>query len=180
MGILGQVFRKPIYLFLAIFVNILTVVFIVLAPNAKLIFEFISNEGFVAGVALAANLLRSIGENFTTLGAITTILLGALLGINVSLLAYRIRQARKSSAGSVATTGLGFFVGLIGVGCAACGTALLSAILPLAGVAGALAFLPFGGTELQVLAIALLVFSIWRLIKDLASPAVCKIPLVKS
>lgn len=180
MNILGKVYRKPVYLFLTIFVGLLTVAFVVLAPNAKLIFQFITNEGFVAGFALVANLLRSIGENLTTLSAIITILLGVLLGMNISLLVHKIRQSRKPGVSAVATSGLGVFIGLLGVGCAACGTALLSALLPLAGIGAVITFLPFGGLELQILALALLVFSIWRLVKDLAAPAVCEVPLAKA
>lgn len=180
MRIALQILRQPAYISLILGVATLTVVFTVLVPNFGLIGQIISGEGLVAGLTLAMSLFLSIGTNLTTESIAITVALGLLLGLNLSFLIHKIRQARQFGAGAVATSGVGFFVGLLGVGCAACGTALVSAILPFVGIGGALAVLPFNGIELQFVALALLIFTLWRLVRDLSRPQVCAMPLAKA
>lgn len=173
--ILRLVFREKRYWFLTSVVAFLTIAFVVLLPNFKLIKQIFIESGAGAGLVLMGNLLASIGDNLTLFSILITVLLGIMLGVNISLLIYKLRTLRKGNSKTDALGGVGFFVGLLGVGCAACGTALIAALLPF-GIGSLLLFLPFGGLELQILALLLLGFSSMRLLKEISSPAVCEIP----
>lgn len=71
-------------------------------------------------------------------------LLGALVGANAAVLV-QLRQTRQSGETGTAT-GIGVVGGILGSGCAACG----SVVVPLAGVSTAVAALPLGGLELSI------------------------------
>jgi hypothetical protein len=97
---------------------------------------------------LVMSLYGSLGTNFSFLSAAYTILIALLFGLQVTLLTYYIRSVRSrvTTLTNVGASGIGGLVsGFFGIGCAACGTFLLSSILALFGAGGALAWLPFGG-----------------------------------
>ena len=72
------------------------------------------------------------------------------------------------------TFGIGGLVsGVFGIGCASCGTFILSALLGFAGVAGAVAFLPFGGEEFGILGVVLWGFSVYVISKKITGPKIC-------
>lgn len=173
---LRQVYRNPSYVLLSAVVFLLTIGFILLAPNWGLIAQVVQVSGLMAGTKLALSLLLSIQTNMTSLDATFAFAVSLLFGINVSLLVYRIQISKKVNQGSATTSGVGLFAGLLGIGCASCGTVLVSAFVPLVGAGGALTFLPLGGQELLVVAVLLLGFSIWKLSKDIATPATCAVP----
>lgn len=78
-----------------------------------------------------------------------------LFGVNMALLGYLFSlRFRMTGGGGVGA--LGMLLGVSGAGCASCGTALF----PFLGFSGALAFLPFGGTELLAVGAGLLAISI--------------------
>lgn len=99
-----------------------------------------------------------------------------LIGINTSLvLAYvRMRRDRMRTTG-VASGVLGTLAGLLGLGCAACGTFVLSPLLVTIGAGGLLALLPFGGEELKYTGIILLLLSAYLLARDVNKPSVCTV-----
>lgn len=179
MSVLLQVLRKPLTIALTIGMAILTLAFVVLAPNFGLIKQVSVDTGLLSGLQLTLNLLLSIHTNLTAQSIVVTAAIGLLLGLNISLLIYKITQAREFGTGAAATGGIGFFLGLLGVGCAACGTALITTILPFVGIGSALTILPFGGIEIQVVALLLLALSIWLLVRNISKPAVCQISLAQ-
>jgi len=99
-----------------------------------------------------------------------------LFGLNITFLIYYIKQRQKSGKVYAAklTSVTGLISGLLGVGCAACGSVILTAIVGTAGATAFLVWLPFGGLEFALLSIVLLVFSIVYILKKIDSPLVCK------
>ena len=99
-----------------------------------------------------------------------TLILASLLGINVPLIIYRFKEARRYNNES----GTGIFtsiLSLFGAGCPVCSFTILSLIIPGFTTAFSLAILPFKGLEIQFLGIILLLMSIFTLTKE----DVCKI-----
>ena len=95
------------------------------------------------------------------------IIIAILFGINVELVVRKLSFLKK--AGS---TKLTFGAGIISIavsGCASCGLSVLSFI----GLGGAIAILPFGGIELYILAIAIMIASLFYNLRTLVK--VCKI-----
>ena len=84
----------------------------------------------------------------------------------------RIRQERLIGTGIA-----GMLIGIFGVGCASCGSVLLSSFI---GVSSTIAFLdvfPLNGLEFALLGIALLLFSSWTLVKKLQGKDACALPI---
>ena len=75
---------------------------------------------------------------------------------------------------SVGASGIGGLIsGFFGIGCAACGTFLLSSILILLGTGGLLAWLPFRGEEFGLLGVGLLLYANHMIVKKIQAPLVC-------
>lgn len=148
-------------------------------PNLSLITTALnSSASLVNKLTFLVTLYQSIGTNFTLVSATYTLSIAILFGLQVALLFYYIRKTKvnRGSLGRVSGTGLGGLVaGFFGIGCAACGTFILTAVSSLIGAGGLLTFLPFGGEEFGFLGVGLLLYSIWLLLKKLEAPDVCPI-----
>jgi hypothetical protein len=97
-----------------------------------------------------------------------------LFGANVAMIVYFLRRTRRRIQGvELAAGSLGIMSGTLGVGCAACGSFLLSTLLSSLGAAGAVALLPLHGGEFGILGVGLLFFSLIVIAKKIAAPAVC-------
>jgi len=129
-------------------------------------------------LTLTLTLYASISTNFTFLSGSTTILTSILFGINIALLVYYIKKVQggvKSVFSGGATSIGGLFSGLLGIGCAACGTFIATSILSLFGAGALFGLLPLGGEEFGILAVFLLGYSVYRILKKINSPLVCEV-----
>ncbi|HQU09423.1 MAG TPA: hypothetical protein PLV25_05630, partial [Opitutales bacterium] len=70
---------------------------------------------------------------------------------------------------------LGIASGVLGMGCAACGSFLLTSLLSLFGASWLLSYLPLAGGEFGILGVILLAVSLYMTAKKIQNPAVCKI-----
>ena len=147
-------------------------------PNLNFVFDLLFTLDATIGerLSLLLSLYGGLATNFTFVSASYTVLIALLLGINVSLLVFLIRQRQKASIGGVTTTGIGGFIsGIFGIGCAACGTFVLSSLLGLFGASWLLTRLPFGGEEFGILGVALLGYTTYALYKKIKEPLVCEV-----
>lgn len=175
---LYTVFRRPIYLLTAAAIAAAVFVFAVWLPNFPLIATVLTQEGVtpVAKLAFLVSLMSSITTNFTVVSASYTIAIAILFGVNTALLLYYVRrvQVGGSRFGGAGGASLGGLVsGILGIGCAACGTFILSSLLVLIGAGGVLSYLPFGGEEFGFIGVALLLYAGYALIKKIEAPLVC-------
>lgn len=173
-----RVFRNPRYATLSISTSLLVFAFAVWLPNLGLIATVINSPdaSLPQKLAIPISLLGSIGTNFSAFSAAYTITIAILFGINLAMIAYFLRNkiAQVKQSG-VAIGFVGITSGILGTGCAACGSFLLMSGLSFVGGAGALAFLPLGGQEFGILGVILLSTSIYLTARQLQSPAVCNI-----
>ncbi len=150
------------------------VLFSIVLSNLKLL-GFILNEEYFSFGLKVKSVLQTLWSGRVTLahaGGSVTAALALLFGVNAALIErYMRRQVRLHQAAGASA--IGVLVGLLGVGCAACGSALLASLL---GAGGALAALPLRGQEFSWLGIALVVFSTFSLARKLVEPETCKIP----
>ena len=172
----GQVFTYPPYIALAGALAILAFLLAVWFPNLGLIAQVFSgsNAPLAATLGIALSLLGGIGTNFSLLSAGYTIAIAVLFGLTTAMIAYLVKQRRIAAAGRNIAIGSGAVVsGVLGVGCAACGSLLLGAVLPSLGAAGALAALPLNGEEFGILSVALLFVSLLLISKNIAESIAC-------
>jgi hypothetical protein len=102
-----------------------------------------------------------IGTTYGVVDGIALLVVVTLVGGNLALVAYHVREHDLSAAGSGGSA-VGVLLGILGAGCAACGSAILLGVLSLFGASGLVLLLPLGGLELSLLAVvALLVSTYW-------------------
>ena len=176
---LRQVFREWAYGLVAAVVALVVLVFATWLPNLALVWQITVSPSisFVDKAEVLLALVGSIGTNFTVFSALYTIAIALLFGINAAMVAYYLKL-RKHSIGGTARAGAatslgGLASGLLGIGCAACGTFLFGPLLALVGAGGLIALLPFGGQEFGLLGVGLLGFSIHLAAKKIREPLVC-------
>lgn len=140
----------------------LYVVATVYLMNTGLVYDAIFGDHsweYTQSILLA--LLFGIGTAMNGVGIVFLFTVALLTGANVSFLAERIRNVRASGK-MRATVGGSSLLGIVGGGCASCGLPILA----LPGISGAIAYLPFQGMELSIVAIILLAVSLFTLIKS--------------
>lgn len=174
----AQVFANPWYAALAAAVSVLAFFLAVWLPNVGLIAEVFwgSNAPVTAKLGIALSLLGGIFTNFSLFSAGYTIAIAALLGIAAAMITYVLQQKRLAAAGqNIAISAGAVASGVVGIGCAACGSLILGAVLPSFGVAGALSALPLEGEEFGVLSVVLLLVSLLLVSKSIAESAACRL-----
>ncbi|MEN9880931.1 MAG: hypothetical protein RLZZ308_114 [Candidatus Parcubacteria bacterium] len=124
-------------------------------------------------MALFVTTLFDITNTFTT-GTLVLVVLGSFLsGINMSL-AYTYMKIRGGAIlKSGMYSGLGLILAFLGIGCAACGTALLSLMLGFLGFSTMLSFFPYQGQEIGYIGLIFLCIATYTLAKKLSAPNVC-------
>ncbi len=174
---LQKVFRKSAYVILALVVSVLVFVLAVWLPNIRLVAGIVISPDvpLSSKFELPLSLLGSIGTNFTLLSATYTIVIALLFGVYIAMITYFLkRRIKEVGQGGVATGFLGITSGVLGVGCAACGSFLLTS-LSLVGASGVLTFLPLGGSEFGIIGAVLLAVAIYMTAKKIIDPLVCKV-----
>ncbi|MBV0901399.1 hypothetical protein [Haloarcula salina] len=103
-----------------------------------------------------------VGTSFTAAQGVLLVAVALLTGVDIALAAYHFREhgldLQQGGAGAA-----GLLLGTLGAGCAACGSAVLLALLSLLGVSTSLLFLPLDGLEFAVGALVVLTLSIYWL-----------------
>ncbi len=152
-------------------------------PNIKLIGQIFTTESisFVDTLVFLWSLYGSVATNFTGISLTYTILISLLFGVQVMLLTHYVSRVRvknndNAKIGKIGVTSLGGLIaGTFGIGCAACGTFILTSTLTLFGATGVLAYLPFGGEEFGFLGVALLLYANYLILVKINEPLVCKV-----
>lgn len=170
------VFSKPFYTVLAAVITAIVFSFSVWLPNFKLIVTVWKSglPSLIEKIVFPFTLYAAIGTNFSIVSATYTILIAIFFGINIAMLVYYIKVRRVSLANSGTASGIGGLVsGIFGVGCASCGTFILTSVLALFGAGGLVTILPFGGEEFGILGLALILFSVYIMAKKIEEPLTC-------
>lgn len=173
-----SVFGKPFYALLASMVFVVALAFALWLPNLALITSVVAapNLTLADKVSVPLGLLGSLATNFTFVSATYTVLIALLFGINVALLAYLWnRRVGEVKSQGVTSGVLGLVSGVLGIGCAACGSFLLASFLAFFGASGAVALLPLHGVEFGIIGVLLLLLSVSVVLKQIGNPAVCRI-----
>lgn len=112
-------------------------------------------------IELLINLLQGVGSVMSSFNLISLIIISFLTGMNLTLIASRLASLGKSGNLQLMVGGSSFF-GLTGSGCIACGLPILTFL----GLGGSIAYLPFKGSEISIIAITLLAISIYLIVKS--------------
>lgn len=171
-----EVFAHTSYIALAGTLAITAFLFAVWLPNTRLIADIFITSGasFATKLKVAVALLGGIGTNFSFLSAGYTIAIAALFGVNTAMIVYLLKRVRAGLGSGPLVAGVGSITsGALGIGCAACGSFILTAALSSLGAASVLAMLPLRGGEFGILSVALLVLSLILISRKIAAPRIC-------
>ena len=117
-----------------------------------------------------------LGTSYTLVTGVLLVLIAVLVGADVALVGYHLRThdlRAAESGGSV----VGVVLGILGAGCAACGSAILVGVLSLVGAAGLVTALPLEGLEFSLLAVVVLVLSMFWLADGMRGGAIRGCPV---
>lgn len=143
----------------------------VLLAQWKSLISFYSLFGFFGTIVFFFRLIVGFGNTILLHSYISLIVISLMIGMLFSLIFYKVFIIKVRSEGGGLIASIGVFIGALIPGCAACSLGLASIL----GIGGALiAFLPFDGLELSVLAVVILGIAIFKTSNDS-----CKIMLNK-
>jgi hypothetical protein len=146
-------------------------------PRLPLLGFVLSDADFGVWLKLrsALDVIASGVVLFGTWGGLVAAVIAALFGWNMMLTTHYVRKAatlRRTMGASL----FGALIGVLGVGCAACGSVLLASLLGGVGALAVIGALPLQGLEFGFLGAAVLLASLHFTSKKIADPDACKIP----
>jgi hypothetical protein len=165
-----EVFRKPAYVVLFFFIALGFFLGVLLLTRHALLRIF----DWPARIEVAWTLIINLHTTFTSSSIFLLISLAVLSAINISMMVFYMRRRiilqKRAGVGLV-----GIIIGFLGVGCASCGSLILSSIFGLSVTASFIGILPFKGLEFGILGIFFLLLSIYLVGKKIQDPLFCKI-----
>lgn len=162
------------YITLAIVSSVFLYLGLVVVSNINLFQYTLFREDF--SLSLKLQVLTSAIKNLPEGSAITTIFLALLLGLNIAVITFYFRNKVSAfKARASAASFMGALVGILGLGCAACGSFIIMTLIPFLGLGTLFALLPFHGQEFGVLGIILLLVSLYLTLKEITHPPACEI-----
>ena len=176
MNVLKKVLLHPKYAALATIVALSLVVFAAWLPNLRLINASLLSSSLTIGqkITLLASLLGSLETNFTTSSRSLLIASAVLMGIQVALATYYIRQTARLQQ-DMGVSFIAMSLSLLGLGCASCGSVLLATLFGFGAMTNIVRLLPFKGQEFSILGLAILVFATWHTVRKINQPIVCEV-----
>jgi hypothetical protein len=157
----------PIYTLLALVSSLVSLTLFVLSQNLPLAGFLLSGSlSLESRLVILAEQYPFIGTNYGALQGILLVVTAVLIGVNVAMVVYHLREHALSAAQGT-TSVAGVLLGTLGAGCAACGSAVLAGVLSLFGVTASLTVLPFEGLEFAALALLALVLSVFWLARGM-------------
>lgn len=165
-----DIFIKPNFIFPSLILSSIYLITITFLMNGNLVKDTIIGA---YSLQYKANLLFALLQGMWTAmsgsGLVILIITALLTGMNLVLLFQRI--IFLGSAGKLhLVVGGSSLLGIVGSGCAACGLPILA----LLGLSGSILYLPFRGTELSIIAVLLLLTSLYFIVKT-NNEIMCKI-----
>src|SRR3990167_10630023 len=176
MATFVKVFNNPKYIMLSAVVTLTVIAFAAWLPNLHLITRTMASSTMTLWqkTNLLTSLLGSLQTNFTPLSRAVTFISAGLAGMQVSLLIYYLRQTARLQQ-SMGMSALGVATSMLGVGCASCGSVILTSFIGFGSATAVLGLLPFRGQEFGFLGIGILLFAISLTIRKIDQPFACEV-----
>jgi hypothetical protein len=158
------VLSLPAYALFALVVWVVTLSAFVLSQNLALVGDVVVGGSLppAARFRILAELYPFVGTSYSVLSGSALVVVAALTGVDLAMVAYHVREHGLSAEGSGGSAA-GVVLGALGAGCAACGSAVLAGVLSLVGASGLALLLPLDGVEFALLASLALVLSMYWL-----------------
>ena len=170
---MGRVFRRWQNLCMLLMLTLVIFMITLWLPSAPLILFILTHASPEDALNILSSLLRGLIIEMPFNVTAFSMVFSFLISLNVVLFTFFVRMTRVAQLRFSFNTFAGFIAGLFGLGCAACGSFLLSPGTFFIG--GILVWLPYHGLELGYLGLFLLVFSAYKTTRAINSPSACPI-----
>ncbi|MFC4357530.1 hypothetical protein ACFO0N_06140 [Halobium salinum] len=134
----------------------------VLSQNLTLVADLVVGGSLPLSnrLRILAGLYPFLGTSYSALTGVALLLVAVLVGVDLAMVTYHVREhglgARESGGSAVGVT-----LGMLGAGCAACGSTVLAGLFSVFGASGALLLLPLEGLEFSLFALVALLLSMY-------------------
>jgi len=155
------VLSAPRYAALTAVAALASLTLFVVSLNVTLVGDVVLGGGLspAGRLRVLTELYPFVGTSFGALQGAALYLVAMLAGVDIAMAAYHFGE-HGLSARSGGTSAVGLVLGVLGAGCAACGSAVLFGLLSLFGLGTSLLVLPLDGVEFALLAAVVLTLSI--------------------
>lgn len=172
------VLSLPTYAVLAVVAAIAALSTFVLSQNPQFVSAVViyGNADRLTRFRALLGLYPGFGSAYSIPVAVVLVSVSVLVGINIAMLVYHVREhdlGAREGTGSAA----GVALGIVGAGCAACGSAILGGVLTLVGAGAALTLLPLHGLEFALLAFVAVLFSLFWIAQGMRGGEVAGCPV---
>ncbi len=175
MKTLVSIFKKPTYVVLGFFISLVSFIIFSITPHLEEIGGAIAlDDSLQGGGSIMRESILTLLKHNTEPTLIPTLLIAVLTGVIISLLVFYYKQQGAVLVKTSGTGFLGLLLGLLGIGCSACGTLALTAVLGTVGLGGLVLLLPFRGAEFLYFGVIALLFSVWQLVRLINKPLTCE------
>lgn len=170
------ILKRPSYIAIVVAVTFVLIVLSLWLPNIQLILQFITGNtmNLKEKIVLLTSLLGSFRTNFTPLSGLLLVLTSILIGVQSALFTYFMGQRIKRT-NLVGMSLIGSILSLIGIGCASCGSIIISSLIGLSSMVVVIGILPLKGLEFSIVGILLLLFAIKQTADKIDKPVVCSV-----
>ena len=158
---IGYVMTRPHYVLLAFLVSFISLGILLWSLNIDLLgyIFFEAPLNLIEKFDFILDVYGSILTNYESFQAMVMALFSMLFGINIAVLIYVMRGGQKEAIKSKSSVG-GLSLAVIGGGCIACGTSIITPLLATLGATSSIAFTNAIGLYLNLIGIAFITFSL--------------------
>ncbi|MEF8800795.1 MAG: hypothetical protein V5A38_13725 [Halolamina sp.] len=172
------VLSLPAYAVLAFVAATTALSTFVLSQNPQFVSAVVINGSAdpVSRLRALLGLYPGFGSAYSVPVAVVLLSISVLVGVNIAMLVYHVRThdlGAREGTGSAA----GVALGIVGAGCAACGSAILGGVLTLVGAGAALTLLPLHGLEFALLAFVAVLLSLFWIAQGMRGGEVAGCPV---
>lgn len=171
-----KVFSKPSSWGLMLLISAGYLVLAIWLPHIDFIWDIIVSDTYPI-FRKAKILFYSLGGFRTTLtlqDQIFSVITALLVGLNITFVVYYFKNKFvfvKEAGGGL----LGTFAALLGTGCSACGSVVLSSFFGVSATATTLDLFPLGGAEISILGALIILITIGIVANKIEQPVVCSV-----
>ncbi len=171
-----KVGRRPGYIIFGLIAGAALIVVAIWLPNISFIGSTLASPVLSIGekTSILAASLSALNTNFTPLSRGLILALAALFAIDAAFMAFYLRTRMRLERAAGMSIG-GVILGLLGVGCASCGTVAVSAFFGAGATAGVLALLPLKGEEFGILGVIFMALGVFLAAKKIEQPLACAV-----
>jgi hypothetical protein len=172
------VLSLPVYAALGVLASVAALSTFVLSQNPNFVLAVVIRGSADATTRFRAllGLYPGFGSAYSIPVGAVLVLIALLVGVNIAMVVYHFREHELGAREGTSSLA-GVLFGIVGAGCAACGTAIIAGILTLVGLGGVLTLLPLDGLEFALLALVAVLLSIYWLAEGMRGGEIAGCPV---